>query len=159
MNFGIAVLWIVALGVVSGANADCLSRCLGGCGASVSDGPYCQEVKNRCSAQCVGKGSHDYGAIAYSPSTGANGWSNKSDTREEAENTALKECGKRASDCEIEVWFDDKCGAVAAGEKEVSWGLGNTAREAQLSALEKCRQGEDHKCELRASVCSRGPAD
>jgi len=137
MNFGIAVLWIVALGVVSGANADCLSRCLGGCGASVSDGPYCQEVKNRCSAQCVGKGSHDYGAIAYSPSTGANGWSNKSDTREEAENTV----------------------AVAAGEKEVSWGLGNTAREAQLSALEKCRQGEDHKCELRASVCSRGPAD
>jgi Domain of unknown function (DUF4189) len=159
VSCSIVVLWMTAIGVTSEASADCLSRCLSGCGASVNDSPFCREVKTRCYAQCPGMGSHDFGAIAYSPSTGASGWSNKYDTQEEAENGALEECRKEASDCEIEVWFDDNCGAIAAGDKEVSWGLGNTAREAQLGALEKCRQGGDDNCEVKASVCSRGRAD
>jgi len=155
------ILWmsLVAIGVTTGASADCLSRCLGTCATSAFDNPYCQGVQTSCYAECPGKGSHDYGAIAYSRSTEASGWSNKRDTKEEAENVALEKCGKEASDCEIEVWFDRKCGAVAAGNEEISWGLGNTGREAQLDALEGCRQSGDHNCKVRTSACSRGRSD
>jgi len=157
-----ALKLIVGLGAIavssSAAYADCLSRCLGTCANSISE-PYCKEVKNRCYAQCSNAGTHDYGAIAYSSSTEAYGWSNKRDTQEEAENAALEQCGKRASDCEIEVWFDQKCGAVAAGGNWVGSGWGDTQRQAESEALKVCRQGGDDTCAVKASACSRGDAD
>jgi hypothetical protein len=154
----IGAIFLLFLGSVCAASADCLSRCLGSCTGRY-DTQYCRDVNNRCGGQCAGKGSHDYGAIAYSRRTGATGWSNKYDTRDEAESRALDECRARATDCEIEVWFDDTCGAVAAGDKGVSWGLGDTARKAQLAALEKCSNAGGTNCEVKESACSRGAAD
>jgi hypothetical protein len=148
-----------AIGLVPAANADCLSRCLGGCEFARSDDRYCRDVQIRCGAFCPRKGSHDFGAIAYSPSTGATGWSNKRDTQEEAEDAALENCQSHASDCAVEVWFDGKCGAIAAGQDNVSWGLGDTERQAQAEALGECRRGGASNCEVKKSVCSRGRAD
>jgi len=155
-------IWIclATMALASQANADCLSRCLGGCEFPRPDDRYCQDVRTKCAYQvCPGKGSHDYGAIAYSPSTGATGWSNKNDTRTEAENAALAECLTEATDCAIEVWFDDTCGALAVGDNGTSFGLGETARSAQLAALNECRKGGGRNCEVKESVCSRGAAD
>jgi hypothetical protein len=59
-------------------------------------------LRYNCSAQCAGKGSHDYGAIAYSRQTGATGWSKNRDTREEAETDALENCD--ATNCEVRVF-------------------------------------------------------
>jgi hypothetical protein len=155
---GGACICLTTIGIVS-AKADCLSRCLSGCEFSRPDDRYCGDVRTRCGAWCAGKGSHDYGAIAYSPSTGATGWSNKHDTQKEAESAALEECRAYARDCSIEVWFDSTCGAIAAGSNGTSWGLGDTTRRAQLAALEKCRKGGGRNCEVKESVCSRGAAD
>lgn len=148
---------LVMVGQVTLSNADCLSRCLPMCDYNQ---PYCRDQHDRCSAQCAGKGSHDYGAIAYSPSTGFTGWSNKQDSREEAESVAFEECSASATDCVVEVWFDDTCAALSAGEKgRPTWALGGTAREAQVNALEKCRGEGGRTCEVKESVCSRGVAD
>lgn len=160
--------FIVAFGAIaassSAADADCLSQCLGTCANNVSE-PYCRQVQQTCRyAQCPNTGGRvysapEYGAIAYSSDTGAYGWSNKRSTRAEAENAALERCGKRASDCAIEVWFDRKCGAVAAGDKWVGSGWGVTERQAQSEALKVCRQGGDDTCEVKVTACSSGNAD
>jgi hypothetical protein len=146
---------LVMIGSVPLANADCLSRCLPMCDYNQ---PYCRDLRNNCSTQCAGKGSHDYGAIAYSRQTGATGWSKNRDTREEAETDALENCD--ATNCEVEVWLDDTCAAVSAAENgRPVWALGATARQAQVNALEKCSVEGGRKCEVKESVCSRGRAD
>ena len=146
---------VLLMGSVGVANADCLSRCLPMCDYRE---PYCQEMRNECFAKCPGKGSHDFGAIAYSRATGATGWSNKRDTRDEAEQSALEYCGER--DCEIEVWFDGTCAAIAVGNGgRPTWALGDTAREAQVNSLAKCRDAGGGACEVKESACSRGAAD
>jgi hypothetical protein len=157
---------MVALGAIaassSAAHADCLSACLGTCANNVSE-PFCRQVQHTCYYdQCVAGHDHSgpkYGAIAYSSDTGAYGWSNKRGTQAEAENVALEQCGKRASDCEIEVWFDRRCGAVAAGDKWVGHGWGATQQQAQSQALQDCRQEGDNACEVKVTACSNGDAD
>ena len=42
-----------------------------------------------------------YGAIAYSPTTRADGWSHAFSTRADAERRALRECSGRARDCRV----------------------------------------------------------
>ena len=63
---------------------------------SVSDEQLFAELTPEQAAACYG-GADEYGAIAYSPSTGAYGWSNNYATRNGAETRALQECGKADS--------------------------------------------------------------
>lgn len=152
IKLGIGFLVMASVGV---SHADCLTRCLPMCDYRQ---PYCREMQDQCSAQCAGKGSHDFGAIAYSRSTGSTGWSNKRDTRDEAESSALEYCGE--GDCEIEVWFDGTCAAIATGnDGQPRWALGATAQEAQTNSVAKCQDEGGGTCEVRETACSRGRAD
>ena len=66
-----------------------------------------------------------YGAIAFSPSTRADGWSNSFSTRADAERRALRECSARARDCRVAIWFKNACGALAVGaERRLGFRLG-----------------------------------
>jgi hypothetical protein len=69
---------------------------------SLTTSPTAETCATTAQAQCAGKGSHDYGAIAYSRRTGATGWSKNRDTREEAETDALENCD--ATNCEVRVF-------------------------------------------------------
>jgi len=148
-------IYIALMILMQSARGDCLSRCDPMCDRRQA---YCQQRYNECSASCVGKGSHDYGAIAYSRITGRLGFSNKRDTRDEAEDEAIEAC--KSSDCEVIVWVDGSCGAIAtAQDGRVTWGLGNTAREAQINALQECQMPRRGICNVKGSICSRGRAD
>ncbi len=151
---GLAACFCI-IGPLPLANANCYSRCHRVCGYLDS---VCKSENDRCYYNCTLKkpGSGDYGAIAYSPTTGATGWSRNHDYREEAESNALEECRKNAADCEVELWFDHSCGAIATSDKGVSWGVGDRGVEARFSALEKCRQGGGENCEVKEVVRSRG---
>ncbi|MBW6422618.1 DUF4189 domain-containing protein [Rhizobium sp. XQZ8] len=80
-----------------------------------------------------------FGAIAYSPATGATGWSYDHNSRRSAERTAQNNCN--ANDCEIAIWFKNGCGAVAVGQQG-GWGAdwGADIDPAKYLAVEACRQ-------------------
>ena len=95
-----------------------------------------------------------YGAIAYSPSTGAYGWSYDHVSRAAAEGAALAQCNQRAGDCQVPLWFQNACGALAIGDGG-GWGTGwGTSRGlAEGYALQTCRQYTGN-CSVRRWACT-----
>lgn len=95
-----------------------------------------------------------FGAIAFSPRTGAHGWSIGYATRGEAEENAQTNCLKHASDCQLATWFRDACGALAVGRN--GWGAdwGNTQQEAETAAINACRQ-HTRNCRVIQRQCTR----
>jgi hypothetical protein len=144
------------------AQADCLSSCLGsGCsGVNYDKDMYCKLRSNDCVRQCresgsgASGGSRDrWGAIAYSDKTGNYGLSYGYARLSEARRSALAEC--KASDCDVMAWFSNSCGAVAAGEDDVSFGAQNNSRSAaERLAVAGCVRLGGGTCKLVVSRCS-----
>jgi hypothetical protein len=97
-----------------------------------------------------------FGAIAYGKASDAFGFSFGWNSQAKAESVALRNCAQHGSDCEVMVWFDRRCGAVAArgDHKCVYWGLGNSARAAQNVALTQCTKDHGPTCAVKVSQCS-----
>lgn len=95
-----------------------------------------------------------FGSIAFSPTTGANGYVWGAGSKDNAERRAMKECRKRAGDCITGINFWNSCGAVAIGENG-GWGgaWGTTGAIAQDLALQYCRQ-HDRGCHVIRWQCS-----
>lgn len=93
-----------------------------------------------------------YGAIAYSPTTRADGWSHSFSTRRDAERRALGECD--ASDCRVAIWFKNGCGALAVGNRG-GWGSGwgGDRRRAEYEAVNSCNR-YTRGCRVTRWVCS-----
>ena len=98
-----------------------------------------------------------YGAIAYGRNSGAYGFSHSWDSEAKAESVAMENCGKHGTDCEVMVWFERKCGAVAArSDSTVAyWGLGNSDGEARSVAMNRCAKDNGSQCEVKVSQCSK----
>ena len=80
-----------------------------------------------------------YGAIAYSPDTGACGYSWDYSSRSGAENRALQECNK--SDARIVAWVRNASAALAVGSRG-SWAAAWSSvslQDAKDKALAACR--------------------
>jgi serine/threonine-protein kinase len=82
----------------------------------------------------------NYGAIAYSPSTGAHGWAYDYGSRAAAEQVALSICRRHAGDCIVPIWFRNACGALAVGSGGYGSGWGSNRRLAENFALRSCRK-------------------
>lgn len=96
-----------------------------------------------------------HGAIGYSPTTGAMGWSFDYSNREEARQIALKRCAEHASDCKIAVQFSDGCGVVVEGERLQTAASSPSRGDAERIALRRCRVMSDG-CVVRRWVCTSG---
>lgn len=94
-----------------------------------------------------------FGAIAYSPSTGSQGWSYDHNSRDAAETRALSECRKHANDCRALVWFKNACGALATGPKGYGTGWGDTQSLADSYAMKVCGQ-HSSGCSVKRRVCT-----
>src|SRR5262245_53251859 len=94
-----------------------------------------------------------YGAIAYSPSTRAYGYSYDHYTRADAENRALAECRARAPDCQLPLWFRNACGALAIGPNGWGTGWGTDRRLAESYAIQTCRNHSGN-CQVVRWVCT-----
>lgn len=90
-----------------------------------------------------------YGAIATSDETGAWGYGYNYPSRAQAESAALQQCGE--SDCEVDVWFKNACGAVAKDGKTVGWGWAEDRTEAEAKALSSCGSGA---CRVETWACT-----
>lgn len=95
----------------------------------------------------------DFGAIAYSPTSGAYGYSYAFGSRGEAERAAVRKCRTNGSGCQTAIWFQNACGAVAKGPG--GWGSGwATSRQgAYAKALASCQQ-YSQQCKVLVWSCS-----
>ncbi|KAB2915287.1 MAG: DUF4189 domain-containing protein [Hyphomicrobiaceae bacterium] len=97
----------------------------------------------------------NYGAIAYSPSTGAHGWSYDYPSRSAAESTALRNCRRHASDCVVPIWFRNACGALAVapgGGYGSGWGTSRSL--AERYAMQSCRGHNNSGCSILRWACT-----
>ncbi len=109
-------------------------------------------------ALCVGqsaKAQDMFGAISYSPSDGADGYSYNYASRGDAEDRALSECrGYGGTQCQILVWFRNACGAMATSSSGAyGSGWGTTTGLAESAALNSCEQSGAN-CVIERSVCT-----
>lgn len=96
----------------------------------------------------------EWGTIAYSPSTGATGWTFNQVNEVDAELGALNNCSQHADDCVTAINFHDACGAVAVGDAG-GWGAawGYDDADAQFKAIDAC-SGYDSGCDVVRWQCS-----
>ena len=94
-----------------------------------------------------------YGAIAYSPATGAHGYSYDFNSRRTAEKRALNGCFQHANDCFVVVWFENACGALAVGNNGYGYGWAGSRAGAERHALNGCFKNT-RNCGIRRWVCS-----
>ncbi|MEV0249194.1 DUF4189 domain-containing protein [Nocardia sp. NPDC050712] len=94
--------------------------------------------------------SDDWGAIAYSPSSGETGWGRNYSTKKRAERAALETCKK--SDCKVLLNFVNKCGA-AARAKDGSWSLGRGSTNAEANA-NAVRAATGRNPQIKESICN-----
>jgi serine/threonine protein kinase, bacterial len=86
-----------------------------------------------------GAGSRDnWGALAYSDSTGRYGFAYDYASQAQAINAAVERC--KARDCRGVVWFRNSCGAFAKGNGAYGWGIGDSRGLAEAKALAECRK-------------------
>jgi len=136
-----------------------------GARAQFCNTPYCSRYE---SGECVQYSqlvctntnhagpTYSYGAIAYGRTSRAYGFSYSWGTQQKAEDVAMKNCSQHGSDCEVMVWFDRRCGAVAQGNgTSAFWGLGTAAGAANADALGKCSKSGTKGCAVQVSKCSR----
>jgi serine/threonine-protein kinase len=102
---------------------------------------------------CVANAA-SWGAIAFSQSTQALGWTHDYKNERAAENSAMSRCGQYADDCEIAVSFHNACGAIAVG-RNGGWGAdwGNDDWEAKQNAIGICSE-HDSGCRVIRWQCS-----
>ena len=96
-----------------------------------------------------------YGAIAYSPRTGAHGWALNHPSRSAAEKVAVANCSQHAPDCKTQVWFKNACGALATGKGGFGTAWGNPQKAADNEALKLCAK-HAKGCSVVRRVCSDG---
>ena len=94
-----------------------------------------------------------FGAISYSASTKAHGWSKDFPTRQAAEKAAVASCAKHAEDCKSVLWFKNACGALATGPKGSGWAWDQTQQAADMSAINACAK-HSTACTVKRRVCT-----
>lgn len=100
----------------------------------------------------------NYGAFAFSQTTGASGWAKNFTSQSEAEGAALQYCfdTKGAMDCKVAYSFVNSCGALAVGGDNgwgADWGVNKQA--AENKAMNTCA-GYSYNCKILISECSTG---
>lgn len=95
-----------------------------------------------------------FGALAYSPSRGIDGYSFNYKSKAAAQQRAIKQCRSRAKDCRIVANFRGSCAALAVG-RGLGWGVasGKGRTQVRSRALLACRQYTSG-CRVQRAVCS-----
>lgn len=159
MRRTIGMLSLLVSTFPASAHADCFSDCMGQCWSGRSDEniSYCSGTEARCESECRSGGGErrSYGAIAYSVTDGAFGFSDHWPSQVKAEEVALEACKENGPGCEVTVWFVNSCGAVSGSGTLVAWGQDGAESAARSKALRSCEEQGGKKCNIKVSHCSR----
>lgn len=98
-----------------------------------------------------------FGAIAYSPSTGSDGFSYDYGTQRDAEMRAHQECinSGGSADCKVVIWFRNACGALAvANDGTYGSGWGSDKGIAETYAIQTCNDYGGRGCKIIRWACT-----
>jgi len=152
------LLLLTFQGSRTSAVAQSVGHCLYECETSLcadfgNTTDLCLKRRAECEVKC--STLKYWGAIAYSTKDKGAGWSFGWNDLDKAKNEAMNRCSKQGSACQLWVWFDNSCGAVAADGAIVTWGTANAKADADQRALLECRKAGGKNCVVQASACSR----
>lgn len=140
------------------AHAQSMNRCIDNCWLSCSAEPLGSSSKSACVDLCIryncSASVNVWGAIAYSRSDKAFGYSFEHEDEATARRVAMEKCRTRGTACVVEAAFRSACGAVAEGGGRVGWGVDRTRQAAEQRALSECAKTGARGCEIQAWVCS-----
>ncbi|SOE08316.1 uncharacterized protein DUF4189 [Hoeflea halophila] len=95
----------------------------------------------------------NFGAIAFSKSTGAYGYSYDHQSRQNAEAVAMNECRSRSRGCKVAIWFKNACGSVAIGPNGWGSAWAGSRGNAERAALSNCSK-HTRNCKVLAWTCT-----
>lgn len=95
----------------------------------------------------------NFGAIAFSKSTGAYGFSYDHQSRRDAEAGAMNECRSRSRGCAVAIWFKNACGSVATGPNGWGSAWAGSRGNAEQAALVNCSK-HTRNCKVLAWTCT-----
>lgn len=101
----------------------------------------------------AGASAQNFGAIGFSPSSGALGWGFDYPTRQGAEDAAMQNCRKYAPDCKIAVSFENGCAAIAMGDTGYGSASSSGLAKAERQTLIACRS-ETKNCAILRWICT-----
>jgi hypothetical protein len=96
-----------------------------------------------------------FGALAIQSNHGGNiGWSHNYNTKEDAEDRAMSECGPH---CTVVLDYWNGCAAYATdqsgGSTVYGWGTGDTRGNAEDSAQQQCEEHGGDQCTIQVWSC------
>ena len=104
--------------------------------------------------------AQSWGALAFSENGTAYSYSRNYATKEEAEQGALAECGKYASDCKIYDTFENRCTALAGSPNGVyGWAWGGDLQARQARAIQECAKQGGTECRMVVNFCTGSASD
>ncbi|AKG22898.1 DUF4189 domain-containing protein [Calothrix sp. 336/3] len=99
----------------------------------------------------------NYGAIAYSRQTRANGTSWNFATRDAAERAAVRECERYSGsgDCQSMIWFRNACAALAEADNgALGWAWNRDRGPAEREAVRQCFRYRGDNCKVIRWTCT-----
>jgi hypothetical protein len=145
--------------ISTAAGADCVVACMerSGCwsGGSVHEPQRCNNMPELCNIQCRNQNRDSWGAIAYSVKDKGFGYSDGWPDLTRAKNTALDNCSRHGMGCQLWMWDNRECGALAADGEKVGWGTSSVKQTADQRAVAECAKSGGKKCAIQVSQCSR----
>jgi hypothetical protein len=150
-TIALGILLALMVGAPARAQVPCSTVC-----SRYDQGQCVQYTHYSCEGAAPSAPSRSYGAIAYGLTSGAWGTSYHWGSQAKAESSAMQRCAEHGKDCEVIVWFESKCGAVALGQGTTAfWGLGDSEKQARADAQNKCVTGGGKNCEVEVYECSK----
>jgi hypothetical protein len=150
---------LLVLFISTASGADCVVACMerSGCwsGGSVHEPSRCNNMPELCNIQCRNQTRDFWGAIAYSAKDKGFGYSDGWPDLARAKKTALENCSKHGAACQLWIWYNRECDALAADGEKVGWGTSSAKQAADQRALAECTKGGGKKCAIQVSQCSR----
>lgn len=134
----------------------CIDQCFNTFSPSQNNGST--ELRDECLQRCKPSNASrtQYGAIAFSPRTGAWGAAYGKGSPRAANASAMAECRANGEGCEPAISYANACGAVAAVKAKgvYTTGQGATNGEAKANAMRLCQSKFGSQCVLWVHSCS-----
>jgi len=104
--------------------------------------------------------AQSWGALAFSENGTAYSYSRNYTTKEGAEQGAMSECSKYASDCKIYDTFENRCTSLAGSPNGVyGWAWGGEIAARQARAIQECTKQGGTECRMVVNFCTGSASD
>lgn len=127
-------------------------------GGARPNGPICVPMPGGASPlvapdQAPPRWEERWGSVALDRTSGLYAWVVNERSKQAAQASALRDCGKQAKNCEVFFSYANQCAAIAASSKQFEMSAGMSLAEAETNAVARCATAGE-ACRIVHSACS-----